>query len=276
MQVAVKFVPTNIEINDSQCLVKLDDNGVRIAKTRGGKISRTGLTITPSWTEEGSIVAHRSNSIPDNISDKVLIMFDGHGTDPKGLRAVSSDTWKKNVVEWDTWRTGMSDDKPTCDDKTGWVFHQARSFTRVYRNDRRITDGEADSLSRYPTSELIVYQKDGDILEVIKNSYKSILAYRWIYGGTDKAIWKCFKLGSQSPFEEGDWEYTFFIDFDTTMVSVKRKNVYTQEVFGSEAEPVHFTENWHHLKDGPWTPITNILVACEELEDGTFVEIAEQ
>lgn len=281
MQVATKFVPTNVEINDCQCLVKLVDGGIRESITRGGRISRSGLTIYPQWAEEGSIIAYRNVAIPKNITSDILVIFDNHGTNPTGLRAVSIDTWNKNVDAWEMWRTGMTDDKPTCVDKNDWVFHNARLFTRDYRNDKRITDGEADAISRFQSSELIVYHKDedGDILEIIKNSTESILVYRWIFGGSDKAIWKCFKLGSQVPFVENEWEYTFYIDHDTLMVSVKRENINTNEVFQSKADCVHFTSiNWHCLKDGPWIPyeaVPNYITSLEELEDGTFVEVAE-
>lgn len=275
MQVAVKFVPTNIEINDCQCLVKLVDGGIRESITRGGRISRSGLTIYPQWTEEGSIIAYRNDAIPKDITSDVLVIFDNRGTNPSGLRAVSIDTWNKNVDKWEMWRNGFGE-KPTPDSEDDWVFHQARHHTRWYRNGKKITEGEANALSRFPSTELIVYQKDanGDTLEVIKCVPERILAYRWIFSDNDKMVWSCYYLGTQTPFEEDGWEYTFCIDYDTLMVSVKRKNIHTQEVFQSEAEPVFFIENWHHLKDGPWVP-EPVPVLCEELEDGSFVEISE-
>lgn len=277
MQVATKYVSANgVIICDTQCLVKADENGVRVAKIRGGKTSRSGLTVEPAWMEEGSVLAYRSDSIPKELESDTLIVFDGQGTDPISFRSVPTKLWTSNVADWEMWRTGMSSDKPVPVSKDDWSFHEARRFTRDYRNGKQITEGEADALSRYSSSELLVSQKDrdGDILEVIKNIPERILAYRWIYSDDDVGNWKCFRLGSQTPFVENEWEYTFFIDYNTTFVSAVRENVYTGEEFRSEADPVHFTENLHGLKEGPWKLVEQ-PVLCEELEDGTFVEIGE-
>ena len=136
------YVQTNIQICAQQSLVVPDPNsGFRMAKTLGGTVSRSGLTMDPRWAEEGAMLALRADSVPldpERVPNPLLV-FDGHGTSPDLIREWNRDLYLRAVEAWTQWRKEGRCAIPRVETEEEWA---AKRNTRDLEG-AALTAGEA-------------------------------------------------------------------------------------------------------------------------------------
>lgn len=113
----------------------------RLAKTKGGRVSRTGLSRTPTWVEAGAVLAYREDTIYGVTAEhlpETLVLFAHHGTEPRDIWEVNVPELKVQLQSWQHFRSEISDIPPCTSSKED---HMARRMTRGH--GYRLTTGEA-------------------------------------------------------------------------------------------------------------------------------------
>ena len=140
-------------------LVVKDNESYRLATLKGGRSSRTGLTIEPTWAEKGSVWAMRTDQVGVKLDrifrtcgkeslihflehgdlPKTIVLFEGHGTSPSEIREVSWKDFSKVLLEWVSFRILTVPQPPA---QNSYESRLARRATRDLRN-AYLTAGEA-------------------------------------------------------------------------------------------------------------------------------------
>lgn len=164
MSNAISFFASQSQIDASTSFAVKEGEYWRPANRMGGRSSMTGLTLTNSWVEKGAIPAIREDALPKTSekfgeflsgrSQVPLVIFSGHGTDPRNFREIDPARYLQALEAWIDWRDWSANERPAprCEAEEDYLAKRAtRDAPRAC-----LTAGEAlqglQERSRYGTA----------------------------------------------------------------------------------------------------------------------------
>lgn len=144
-----KFVKNTDTINFSTALViwrKGDGSEApRPALVRGGTQSRTGLTRTPTWKEEGAFPILREREYLSAIMEGKKVgfwYFTGHGARDYEIRCATPELLRPALLAWQEFRqTGCTLPQQATEESK-----KARNFTLNFKSYTHLTPYEAEEM----------------------------------------------------------------------------------------------------------------------------------
>lgn len=203
-----KFIKNSATIDATTTLVVIENNNFRPAIVRGGYVSRTGLTATPRWVEEGAVIILRKREFLAEVLDGVYQggpwYFIGHGAkDWGGCKVDDMDGLKAALAEWDNFRR-HGGPVPSATSEEGRL---ARSYTLHGMM-------EGCYITGYEATELLPKWSEWASMEEDEEDEDGVAARVWASRGhawtcdAKEGIWNFVPEGESSTWtDEEGWTY---------------------------------------------------------------------